>query len=68
MKGEIMSESEAQRRATIAYRKKHTKSMTLTFYPSDMELLEFLEDSSEPKAAHIKRLIAAEKRQLEQGK
>ena len=63
-----MAESEAQRRATLAYRKKHTRSMTLTFYPSDMELLDFLESADEPKAAHIKRLIAAEKNLVEQGK
>lgn len=62
-----MAETEAQRRATLNYRKKHTRSITLTFYPSDMDLLDFLESSSEPKASHIKRLIAEEKDALNCG-
>ena len=57
-----MAESEAQRRANLNYRKKHTKSISLTFYPSDMELLDYLEACDEPKKSHIKRMLAEEKR------
>ena len=51
---EIMTESEAKRRAMLVYRKRRTKSMTLMFYPSDMEPLGSLEGLSEPKATYIK--------------
>lgn len=49
-----MTESEAKRRAMLAYRERRTKSMTLMLYPSDMEPLGSLEGLSEPKAMYIK--------------
>lgn len=49
-----MTESEAKRRAMLAYGKKRAKSMTLMLYPSDMEPLGSLEGLSEPKATYIK--------------
>lgn len=51
-----MSESEAQRRANLNYKRKNTKSVTLTFFPSDMDLYEYL-CTKESKASFIKNLI-----------
>lgn len=53
-----MAESEAQRRANLAYRKKHTKTVSLTFYPSDMHLFEYLDGLGVSKAGYLKRLLA----------
>ena len=50
---------ESSRRAKARYRKDRTKSFTLTFYPGDMELYEFLQTQSN-KSAYIKGLIAAD--------
>ncbi len=57
-----MAESEAQRRANLAYRKKHTKTVTVTFYPSDMVLFDYLNSLGVSKAKHIKHLIAEDAR------
>lgn len=51
-----MAESEAQRRANLNYRRKNTKSITLTFFPSDMELYDYVA-SKGSKASYIKDLI-----------
>lgn len=51
-----MAESEAQRRANLNYKKKHTKSITLTFFPSDMDLYDYVA-SKGSKATFIKDLI-----------
>ena len=51
-----MAYSDAQRRATNKYRKLNTKNMTLTFYPSDMFVYEWLQTKSN-KAGYIKQLI-----------
>jgi len=52
-----MAESEAQRRANLAYRKKHTKTVSVTFYPSDMVLFDYLDSLGVSKAKRIKKLI-----------
>lgn len=59
-----MAESEAQRRANLAYRKKHTKTVSLTFYPSDMHLFEYLDGLGVSKAGYLKDLI---RRDMESG-
>lgn len=51
-----MAESEAQRRATLKYRKEKTKQLAMRFYPDDMDLWNHL-DKQPNKAAYIKRLI-----------
>lgn len=51
-----MAESAAQRKATLKYRREHTKQLALRFYPSDMDLWEHLERQPS-KAAYVKRLI-----------
>lgn len=51
-----MAESEAQRRATLKYRREKTKQLAMRFYPDDMELWEHLEKQPS-KAAYVKRLI-----------
>lgn len=52
-----MAESEAQRRATLAYRKKHTKTVTVTFFPSDMAIFDYIESLGVSKASYLKRLV-----------
>ncbi len=52
-----MAESEAQRRANLAYRKKHTKTVSVTFYPSDMALFDYLDSLGVSKAKYVKKLI-----------
>lgn len=51
-----MAESSAQRRATLKYRKEHTKQLAMRFFPDDMDLWEHLQ-KQDGKAAYIKRLI-----------
>lgn len=51
-----MAESEAQRRATLKYRKEHTKQLAMRFYPAEMDMWEHIEKQGS-KAAYIKRLI-----------
>lgn len=46
----------AQAKANSRYRAKSCKSVTVQFFPSDMELYEHLE-KQESKAGYIKRLI-----------
>ena len=57
-----MTESKAQRQASLRYRKSKTKTISVVFYPADMYLLNFLNGSDEPKQTHIKRLIEEEYR------
>lgn len=51
-----MAESEAQRRASLKYRKERTKQLAMRFYPAEMDLWEHL-DAKPNKAAYIKDLI-----------
>lgn len=54
-----MPESEAQRRATAKWRKANTKQVVTVFYPSDMELYEYL-CKQQSKQGFIKDLIRAD--------
>lgn len=54
-----MVQTGAQRKAALKYKKEKTKSVTVTFYPSDMELYEYLE-TKPSKATYIKELIKKE--------
>lgn len=48
--------SEAQKRATAAYRKKHVKQLTMRFYPGEEDLYEFIK--SQPQInAYLKELV-----------
>ena len=48
--------SESQKRATAKYQKEKTRSVTIRFLPSDMDLYEFLK-SQPNQAGYIKELI-----------
>ena len=48
--------SEAQKRAAAKYQRESTKRKALTFYKSEVDILEWLE-SQENQAGYIKRLI-----------
>lgn len=52
-------ESKAQRKATAAYRKKNVKQLTVSLYPADADIIEWLETMSEKegKAAYIRRIV-----------
>lgn len=51
-----MPASEAQKRANAKYRREKMKSMTLAFYPADLDLWEHL--SGQPnKQAYVRNLI-----------
>ena len=52
-----MAQTDAQRRAALKYRKERTKTVSVCFYPADMELYEHVQKQPK-KAAYIKRLIA----------
>ena len=51
-----MSQTEAQRRAAIKYRKSKTRTFTLTLYPSDSDIIEWL-DEQESKAGAVRTAI-----------
>lgn len=52
-------QTEAQRRAALKYRKEKTRSFTLTLYPSDSDIIEWL-DRQQHKAKAIKEAIRNE--------
>ena len=52
-------QTEAQRRAALKYRKEKTHSFTLTLYPSDSDIIEWL-DGQQHKAKAIKEAIRNE--------
>lgn len=54
-----MAQTEAQRRAALKYRKEKTRTFTLTLYPSDADIIEWL-DKQEHKAKAIKEAIRKE--------
>ena len=51
-----MVQSESQRRAALKYRKEKTRTFTLTLYPSDSDIVAWL-DSKTGKAAAVKQAI-----------
>ena len=51
-----MATSEAQKRASAKYRKNNVKAIMFNLYPSDKDLLEFLE-SKKNRSSYIKELI-----------
>lgn len=57
-----MAETDAQRRANLKYRKKNVRTVSVAFYPSDKDILEWVE-SKPSKAGYIKALIRADMEQ-----
>lgn len=55
-KASIMATSEAQKRASAKYRKNNVKAIMFNLYPSDSDLIEFLE-GKENRSSYIKELI-----------
>ena len=51
-----MSQTEAQRRASLKYVRENVKQKVVAFYPADRELLEFAETRG-AFATYVKRLI-----------
>lgn len=51
-----MPESDAQRRANLKYKRENTKTISVTFFPNDMELYNYAK-SKPNKAAYIRDLI-----------
>lgn len=49
-------QTDAQRRAALKYRKDKTRTFTLTLYPSDTDIIKWL-DSQPQKAKAIKEAI-----------
>lgn len=48
--------TEAQKRANANYRKRNVKQVTVPFYPSEADLLEFL-DQQGGRASYLKRIL-----------
>ncbi len=55
-KASIMATSEAQKKASAKYRKNNVKAIMFNLYPSDSDLIEFLE-GKENRSSYIKELI-----------
>lgn len=51
-----MAQTDAQRKAALKYRKEKTKTFTLTLYPSDADIIEWL-DAQTQKARAVKAAI-----------
>lgn len=51
-----MAQTDAQRKAALKYRKAKTKTFTLTLYPSDADIIEWL-DAQSQKARAVKAAI-----------
>lgn len=49
-------QTEAQRKAALKYRKEKTRTFTLTLYPADADIAEWL-DAQEHKAKAVKEAI-----------
>lgn len=49
-------ETDAQRHANLAYRKKSTKQLNITLYPTDVDIIDWLRGVKN-KAAYVKGLI-----------
>lgn len=52
-------ETDAQRRATLKYRKEHTHQLSMTFFPADEDLWEHLQRQPK-KADYVRALIRAD--------
>lgn len=50
-------QTEAQRRAKARYEKESVTQKKLAFYPSERDLLEWVDGCGEPFATYVKRLI-----------
>ena len=55
-----MAESAAKRRAIMKYRKNAVRKITVTFYPKDKGILEWIDSSGMSRSAFIKSLIQSE--------
>ena len=51
-----MAQTDAQRRAALKYRKEKTRTFTLTLYPADKDISDWLDEQPE-KAKAIKHAI-----------
>ena len=51
-----MKTSQAQLRANANYRKRHVKTITMSFYPADKDLFEHMEKQG-GRGSYLKRLI-----------
>lgn len=51
-----MAQTDAQRRAALKYRKGRTRTFTLTLYPADADIIEWL-GRQESKAAAVRAAI-----------
>lgn len=51
-----MKETEAQRRAALKYRKAHTKMLSITLYPGDQDIIDWIA-GIDGKAAYLRKLI-----------
>lgn len=51
-----MTQTKAQRKASLAYKKKRTKTLCITLFPADEDIIQWL-DGINGKAAYIRRLI-----------
>lgn len=60
-----MARSDAQKRARAKYEKEKVKQVMVRFYPSENDILEFLE-SQDNKAGYIKELIRKDMNSQEQ--
>ena len=50
-----MATSEAQKRASAKYRKNNVKAIMFNLYPSDSDLIEFLEGKELPAVAALEK-------------
>lgn len=51
-----MTQTKAQRKASLAYKKRNTKTLSITLFPADADIIEWL-DGIDGKAAYIRKLI-----------
>lgn len=51
-----MVESASQRKASLRYKKENTKSITITFFPKDMDLYNYMKGKPN-KAEYLRNLI-----------
>lgn len=54
-----MAQTDAQKRAALAYKKKSVKQLNISLFPDDADLIEWL-DGMPNKAAYIRGLIRAD--------
>lgn len=59
MGNSIMTQTPAQRKAALKYRKEKTRSFTMTLYPKDADIIAWLE-SQERKSEAVKSAIRSQ--------